>query len=263
MLTGILFIAGILNAEEYLPEFKIKFDNEIKALGKFASSGIITTSDTIDFTDGIEGNALLIGDLPSKTFSVFFQDNFPFERGSLSFWISSKDWNYNDNKHHIFLKTDFYKKGTPVTLVNNDKPLSSYNIYKYANPHPETGGLGIVWMASEDDSNNSWNCNCDAKNLRGWKTGSWHNITITWGKKENNKHPSLKLFIDGESISICNRNFNFSETALLTFGTSWGSKGKTAIDEIELYAKVLTEDEIVDIYNSTMEKFENNKEKEN
>lgn len=258
MTTFALLTAGFLHAVEIHPDLSMKLDGNIESEGKLVPYKISSLNTPPEFMEGISGKALLIEKNPRNGISLVFNDNFPAKSGSISFWICPLDWNAEDGKMHIFMTGEFYPGLTSMESIKTAKPTNTFSIYKYANPAPKMGGLGILWFYH--DSKTSSVCSRNAKMLGDWQEWRWHNITIVWETDCKDKF-LRKLYIDGEFISILSSNFDFSGVSVLTFGATWGDQGKSLIDEINVNARVLSEEEIAENYSKTMEN-KNNKVKD-
>jgi hypothetical protein len=193
-----------------------------------------------------KGNALCMDNREAAIYDM--PGNFNPANGSVSMWVSPRDWRVNDEKWQIFFEA--FQKDFRML------------VYKYMSPQllifyiqaPGPDGKKQVYMARtmlED---------------KDWQPGSWHKIDVAWNAE------GMKLYVDGVMPEVYYKNsqrripqldFNTppqlpqaATDGKLVIGTHPRSQKnpatdpdrKTAYDEIKIYDRPLSPEEIRKAY---------------
>lgn len=206
-----------------------------KALGDVGEEINLETHD-LYLQKGISGKALLTGvsDDGKKSFCCKYDanDNIKMKEGSVSFWVTPIDWNGDDKKFHIFFEAQ--STGCKDRLL----------IYKYINSDEL---LFLIGPTAQIDGKSKWTI--ARTSVKNWKQGEYYFIACTWNSEE------IKLYVNDqlkgtEKIKVPFENNSFSSFAVGgLYPKDWqNGKGKTLIDEVKIYNKVLSPKEILDEY---------------
>jgi hypothetical protein len=251
LFLNVFFISCIFTYGETV--FEVGFNGKISPKGKLVPENIMLIGKPLEYCEGINGQALIIQAKPSKAVRFVFKNGLLPEQGSISFWVCPTDWNYADSKFHIFFNAHYYDKNSPEDNWGKDKTAHTrILIYKYGNKNIEKGGLALPLFYFKDNKVN-WALNLPGAKMTDWKPGKWHFITFVW-QQINNK-PYCTYYIDGERTGIISKEFDFSGTAVLTVGGTWGDKGRTAIDEFKIYSEPLNKEQITQEFEEALEAF--------
>lgn len=244
-----LFVTECFCAEK--PVCDLRFNGNTNASGTLQPAATEIVGAAPVFVAGLEGKALVIQDEPTRGVKFLFDKGFPATGGSISLWVHLVDWAYDDEKFHVFLEAAFYPADVQAGEMSKDNPLSRYLLYKYAKPYASGSAL---LLAYDDNRKNRWILGQKYTEMGGWKRGTWHHLVIVWDKTA--RDACTMFFVDGMMSGVTNSQwdrFDYSGRVLLTFGASWGSEGKTAVDHVSIYDRPLSPDEINDMYSDGMD----------
>lgn len=255
IVTGFLCLAGFISSGEVITEFKL--DGNLKAVGKVIPEKISPVGKT-EYVTGVTGKALVLVNKPGQGVELFFSKGLPAAKGAISFWLCPLNWKYDDKSFQIFLGGFMGKAGAKAADINSKSP-NRFCLYKYGNPHMDTGGLGLPWFFTKNNKPEH-GCSVDGRKLSDWTQGKWHWIVLAWDK--TGKKPVRHIWLDGANCGGRIGDFDIAGPIILRFGAYWGKKGgKTAIDNIKIWDSPPPEDEQTEIYENIMEKVYTRKEK--
>ena len=201
--------------------FHANFNDTLKAV-KAAGGDTMTAfggaAPADRFTEGREGKGLLIGfkDGKDKFYATIpAAKNIESAQGSISFWVKPLDWTGKGKDFNMF-------------VTGNQAGGNNFYIYKYSGQN--MGFCSINNKKSQLKVFNPWK----------WKAGEWHHMVYVWDKDTE------KLYVDGNEEVTFKRNLSANPVTMLQVGTrGWQvEKGMTVIDELKIYNRPLTEEEI-------------------
>ena len=201
--------------------FHADFNDTLKAV-KAAGADTMTAfggaAATDRFVEGRDGKGLLIGNKEAK--NQFYATlpgakNIDMAQGSISFWVKPLDWTGKSKNFNMFVSA-------------NQVGGNNFYVYKYSDQN--MGFCSINNKKSQLKVFNPWK----------WKTGEWHHLVYVWDKDTE------KLYVDGNEEITFKRNLSGNAVSQLRIGTrGWGvEKGMTVIDELKIYNRPLSEEEI-------------------
>lgn len=193
-----------------------------------------------------KGNSLSMDNRESAIYGM--PGNFDPRQGTVSLWVSPRDWRVNDGKWQIFFEA--FQKDFRML------------VYKYLSPNllifyiqiPGADGKNQVFMARtmiEDQD---------------WQSGSWHKLDVTWNSE------GMKLYVDGVMPKVYNKNNQrripwqdfttppslpqAAKDGIIVLGINPRSQKnpatdpgrKTAYDEVKIYDRPLSPEEIRKAY---------------
>ena len=175
---------------------------------------------------GIKGKAFPVGETSTgEILTLVYKINpkLPAANGTVSMWVKPVTWDGKSlAQHHLF------------SGRNGNHWLF---LYKYGNVRDFLGYYGTYTEKNQTTVRSAVNS---------WKKGEWHHIAATWNKD------NFSLYIDGKlrkhSMMKAILKDDFAEIVL---GEHWAGKpGQTLLDEVKIYDKTLTPDEINAEYES-------------
>jgi len=180
----------------------------------------------ISFEEGLFDSAVLVGgyaeDVPLLSYAV--SRNFYSYNGTVCFWARPADWSGGDGRSHILFNIE----------SRNERTLLEVD---------PSGRTTLRWISDKDERQiSSWK-------LR-WSADSWHHVAISWMRGE------MKLFIDGEMISFLNAPRVQMPPRATHFSLGWGGASSTLFDELMVFARPLSDEEIRFIYDKRSRKME-------
>ena len=193
-----------------------------------------------EFQSGIKGKALVIGGKLSSAQRIVNgvpknkqegrncyyspKNNFDLEKGSISFWVKPLDWNGGSKGFNVLFRT-----GAPKIF---------FQIYKFLSGERLNFICGELRKWTKADLQ-----------MRDWKAGQWYHLAATWSLSE------LRLYLNGKIMSVSRIRFPLKKNVLLEPlsvgpGGSWRKAyiGKTLIDELRIYNRPLTHEEVMGLY---------------
>lgn len=205
---------------------------------------------------GISGKALVVRNRnPIQGICLHLPDGFPKTTGSVSLWVCPLDWSVKDKYHHMFLSGDFQKPQQNAKKMEEKKTtFTPFSLYKYAQPH----GLGVYWYCRRDIKGNPSGLNHPSSAMGNWKRRSWHHIVMTWdkGQADDQTDSYMALYVDGARSDFRNpASFDFADAVDLFLGAASGGPGQTAVDELILYNRPLSDSEVGALFAETMETY--------
>ncbi len=143
------------------------------------------------------------------------------ENGTIELVVKNIDWAWDDKNIHLFMQGTF----------SQEKNVGKFYIYKY-----RAGGIA-VYIGLNKSSEKVF-LRYQPKN---WKDKSWHHIAITYSpeeialyvdgiKRKTGKLPTIKKWCDGFYVGPASKKFGYD--------------GKTTINNVTLYKRALTAEEI-------------------
>lgn len=189
--------------------------------------------------EGLQGSALQVGNIAGKkghnTVSYYLKDGFvSAAEGSFSFWMKAVDWDGYNRKSHVFLRMRNSSNESLVAVAQNN--LGAFQIRLIH---------GVL-------KNGVQNLRIDGIK-KDWKKGEWHHITATWGKGK------LSLYLDGNFIATRDFIPAKNDYCLLSLGEKWDTEpGTTFLDEVRIFRKTLSSEEVHDEYRRLIEKVNGN-----
>ncbi len=143
------------------------------------------------------------------------------ERGSIELLIKADDWEWNDNKVHIFMQTS----------IPRAKGAGKLYIYKY-----KTSGLALYIELNKTGEKAFLNCPVNE-----WKDKSWHHVAVSYSPEE------IVLYVDGVRHKAAQLGAIKEWAKLLYVGpasTKFGYDGKSTISIINIYDRPLSAQEV-------------------
>jgi len=169
----------------------------------------------VTFGEGIIGKGVVVGNLPDyygPLLSYSTRRNLYSYKGTLCFWVSPVDWDSGDNKGHILFEIE--GKNEKMILEKNQAGKTTLSLTRKEEKH-QLGVWRPVWAVSE-----------------------WHHIAVTWQVGE------VKLFIDGEMKNFANAEDLQLPRKPTNFTIGWGEESSTRFDELMIFSRPLSEEEI-------------------
>lgn len=181
---------------------------------------------------GVSGKAAEVGASEDRKqeFNVVYpaKNVLSAQKGSVSFWCKSLNWDTADKDYHVL----FRARGGDAELL----------IYKVPDPMISF----LIGPLRSENGKKIWT------ELRGkatsWKRDEWHFVTVTWGDGKGT------LYLDGKSVR--RREIPNMPGEFIRFGAGglyparWPKSGKSMIDELKIYDRVLTPEEVAAEYAS-------------
>jgi len=240
-----IFVFSMLRGVAYSidnPIFYLKFDqNCIAVVEGDKEIKPIETQGQLYYTKGVKGKALIVEPTIKVKIPV---TNFPVEEGSFAVWLKPIDWAANDAKYHELI----YWKFPDNTCVG---------LTKHARP-----GLGLAWHRDEIPGTWKQFVRLPGDRMGGWQPGAWHYVVGTWRLEKGHKGVKgepvgvtrMTLWVDGEVVGSNPGVFQFPSSDMILEIGGVGNPGKTAVDEYQIFSKVLAREEIMERYVSIMQK---------
>jgi len=200
------------------------------AAGDAAAGGLKTGLEERKFP-GVagKGNAVCLKAAERITWSA--HKNFDPRHGTVSFWIAPQEWNYEKKGLTTFFETRFGEYYFAV-YEENKYGTFSFVICTFKPKYREIGQVRFRMPAKE------------------WKMGVWHKIDAVWDEN------MMALYFDGALAKTFSKNpcrfsapVRFPGTApgrwmQLGWGTRLAVQDTTAFDDLKIYDRVLSADEI-------------------
>ena len=231
------------NGNPAKPVFHASFDRDFRAVsdkGEIEGKHSMTiTMETLSMLlqNGIKGRAAKIGvqqingqlegsliHYPGKYINP--------EAGTISFWLKPLNWDFKDNRFHIFFEAH--------------GPDSWLTIYKYGHVQQALyflfgrngGKRGTDWVIAEASA---------AK----WERGTFHHVAASWDKE------NIRFYLDGilrKTVKIVPtgkpRKFNLFSVGPRSL-TAWKNQiGESLIDDLRVYNCTLSAGQLEELYNS-------------
>ena len=217
------------------PDFQASFDQDYN--GRDANGAAVIGKHAQptppELNTGKVGKAALIGATVEETKKTGFNVVYPADTfleakaGTVSFWCRSLDWEVRDRNYRVFFRA--MGRNSDLIVYKVPDPMICFLI----GPRKKENGK-YVWTE-----------------IRGaiphWKKGEWHHVAVTWGDGKGT------LYLDGKSVRtreiarMPEKYDRFGAGGL--FPTSWRNPGHSEIDELKVFKRVLTADEIAGEYN--------------
>ncbi len=223
--------------------FKLKFD-AYNVTADFAKGDAKSRNFKSDLQlrmhPGIDGkgNALKLN---GKEFCAYgMPRNFDTKMGTVNLWISPQNWKFSEKRNQVF----FEAKQADFRLI----------IYKYE-PNP------YICAYLQGDGSETANARIEVAD---WENKQWHMITVTWDSD------ALRLYIDGRlpknyapgdvhpafPVKKFSKTKNFppvSGNGVIGLGNLYGGfrtsvEDETALDELFIYNRSLSDSEILALY---------------
>ena len=194
------------------------------------------------FQPGLQGQALLAGGDSVQSVSYKPPGNFSYVRpGTLSLWLQPVKWKRGDAL-------------PPDPLHPNSAGYRGVTYAIFFMAYYAGGYMGIERMTpaytSQPDSLLFWSFqtpkgpNSSFRVLMDWADGVWHHVVLTWRGQE------ITLYVDGVRTGSI-----FLKTPIHADGTGapfqiGGASEPTLIDEVSLYSRALSEQDVKKLYAS-------------
>ncbi len=196
---------------------------------------LITSNGEIEWTEGVDGKALLL-DTDGEFLSIPDSDDLDLPgNGSVSVWIFQTEYTKFAGILHKGVKPNFSDEAWSLQFWGKDKPAIFFR---------NEEGKSKRLVSSE-----------------ALELNKWHHIAATWGFDEADGKSRVRLYVDGEKkgeLDISSFLPLFNSTGDLIIGSQLPepySEGKFghitfrgAIDEILIYDRPLTEQEVTELY---------------
>jgi len=206
-------LASALETEDIL--FYSSFEGEIQAeIAK--GSPIGKQIGNISYAEGKTGKGIVVGEGEAKFSS---EGNIWPERGTIEMWIKPLDWRGDDNEFHSLFSLKKLK------LVKTQDNQLSFTVK----------GEGMQGI----ESFQGITTRCI------WSENTWHQLIVTWDEEE------MKLYIDGKlyqrrvGVDVPQ---SWENEEFCIGGLETAKKTHTLIDELYIYKRPLSEEEIEATY---------------
>lgn len=212
------------------PDFQASFDQDFHGLD---AKGAVVTGKHAQaappaLSDGKIGKSALIGVTIEDGKKTGFNVTYPgaglidAKAGTVSFWCRSLDWDVRDRNYRVF----FRAMG----------PNSDLIVYKVPDPMI----CFLIGPRKKEDGKFVWT------DIRGaithWKKGEWHHVAVTWSDGKGTLYLDGKAVRTKEIARMPEKYDRFGAGGL--YPTSWRNPGHSEIDELKVYKRALTADEI-------------------
>ena len=176
---------------------------------------------------GISGNAFTAGKDGARNIHTVFYRPTPAMRGkegTISFWIKPVNWLGNDKNQHVFVSAS--GAGSQRLLIYRIQYKSSLAVFLGPLDRNKDATLLLTPVPS-------------------WKPGEWHQITVSWNER------AVQLHLDGVSKAMSELKTPIeSDFGTLAVGEHFGKDdpGQTLVDEVRIFDKKLSEQELTEEY---------------
>ncbi|MBO4646856.1 MAG: hypothetical protein J5806_01720 [Lentisphaeria bacterium] len=172
--------------------------------------------------DGISGKAFPVGtqqDGAILTLKYQPEPRIKSAEGSMSFWVRPENWNGGEKKNVRHFVSARQGDNWLIIYKNTD----SQDLLAYYGNWKKRAGVTIARCS-----------------IRSWKQGEWHHIGVAWNEK------ALVLYVDGrQKGSAKMKQLLPEDLGILFFGEYWsGDPGQTLLDEVRIFDRYLTEQEM-------------------
>ena len=214
--------------------FYIPFDGSPNATKAVGSPAARIYGDE-RYTEGVVGQAVVVGG--ERRLAYAGPKNIPTAAGSISFWARPLDWTPTTDKF-VFLVALF---------CQHDKRLARVMLYKLHN------SSSLLVLAQGLDAGVSRQLRSPAAS---WQTNEWRHFALTWSSQR------LVLYVNGElsaqAPAIEPPDGGWQRLVVGTSYPSWAYVGEetTAIDELRVFGRVLTADEVGAVFAHSLSKNE-------
>ena len=219
LILAALFAALALNARALAGDviFYAPFENSLDA-AVAAGSTKATYNGKPTFVKGAKGQGV---ELTHERISFSTRNNLDVQQGTVTFWIEPKTaW----------------------------KSVKTHNWFFTAGDWVNTGNILVYWLMEPDNKmtflmgKSSASYSSITSPAREWPAEQWYFIAATWDKTG-----AIKLYVDGKPVAesqvgAANRPVDVGETM------SVGTEVATAMDELTIYGRPLTAEEILAKY---------------
>lgn len=220
-----IFISGILHAEDMI--FYAPFENSTEPAFA-AGTKTARCYGSIEYTDGIKGKAVIVGEKNRIIFDA--AKNFNSRQGTCSLWVSSVNWLPKTENFVFFISF----------VAEKDKTSADMLLYKFCK------STELTFLENDSAHQKS---SIIKSQIPFWLKKQWHNLVVSWDEKQ------ICLFVDGENTGTEKRTENpkvYQEIILGIPYTSWDLLGNemTAVDELKIYDRRLSDKEIISEYDN-------------
>lgn len=182
----------------------------------------------VGYTDGIKGHAVICDG--AKGYLNFYLDEvFHEETGTLSIWMKPVDWEDGDGNFHFLA----------AFISSGDQNRQRLLFYKY---HTDSQLTLLV------DSQSPAETNLIQKDPGSWSQDTWRHYVMTWTPDE------LAIYLDGALFATAPRTVRLQGGDFKNLLVGYGAfvpkdVGKSAFDELRVYDRALTPDEVATLHN--------------
>lgn len=227
----LLLMVSITCAEDDIT-FHLPFDSSLKPQTAFGEQ-TFRSYGKMEYVEGVKGKALVVG---GKSRCVYPADrNINLANGTLSMWVQPINWDSSEEKFYFFI------------TLSNPQTTGHTRVLLYKVHNSEA--LTLLFQNLSKDNTVSL-----SKSMVTWQKKQWRHLVFTW-----DQNADLHLYIDGK-LAAQQKCFAMpAEGWNLLVGIPWPGwgflgDGKTAIDELTAYSRVLSDDEVRDLYEKTVQK---------
>lgn len=214
--------------------FRCSFDNTLQPEVQKGDKGFKGTGVT-EYVKGIKGQALVTGHSKGAVFPI--RGNLNVAEGTIKFWVMPVDWKVGDNLfHHFFRILDEKPEG--------QKSARTFDLILYKFLEWDT--VVAYGMSGELTGSNLLQIPMD--NL--WAPKRWHQIVFTWDSQ------GASSYVDGKGKR---RNYLrgapdslFAESFIIGGPYFIENRTSTAIDELAIYNRKLSDQEVDDLYKTEL-----------
>ncbi|MCF7854348.1 MAG: hypothetical protein K9N51_06085 [Candidatus Pacebacteria bacterium] len=189
----------------------------------------------LTYTLGIKGKAA------SQNMSYASKGNILPEQGTLLMWVQPLTWQADDGGTVHFFQTNH--------VMRHGKLVSSLLLYKYRRVPPDqpaqmwiSNKLNVFAATAEERDGHiiTRHENRIPVSISGWSIGEWHHLALSW----NRANGLVKLYVDGFHKGTSRMPLPEFFSGTFTIGGSHVPRNDTAFDEVRIYNRPLTLDEI-------------------
>ena len=189
------------------------------------------TKGKISYVPGIRGKAVQLG---NSTVTIPCPKGVTPHEGTISMWIKPVNWDSTKKEFVFFVQNVNAKKNGRIIL------------YKYSD-----SGLGTTfWFGNPQGAKSRDNCYASTRKKDDLKQGEWALLSATWSKKNH----LIRLYINGAEVASyeCKDQMFFDEFGKFVLNPQpfrpFNRNYETAFDLVRIYNRVLTEKELMKIY---------------
>lgn len=163
------------------------------------------------------------------------------QQGTVLMWVQPLTWVADDGSVINFFSTG--------NVMHGERHVSSFMLYKYGRIDPKNAAQ--MWinnklnvysaMADEKDGKlTTRHDNSIPVDITNWKIGDWHHLALSWDKSSG----LVKLYVDGFLKGTSRMPLPEMFTDRFYIGDTPSDEPRTAFDEVHIYNRRLTLDEI-------------------
>jgi hypothetical protein len=173
----------------------------------------------VGFGEGIIGKGVVVGNLPGYEVPVLTYSpkrNLFSYSGMICFWMRPVDWDSADGSSHVLFQVTGRDEYVVMEKIETGKTILTLKI---GDKEYEMG----MWKPV-------------------WKAGEWHHIAIGW------QVGVAQLYVDGELKDLVMGSGVQFPRRMEHFSLGWSGESSTAFDELVIFTRPLSEEELRLVY---------------